>query len=447
VGSRLRWAPHPRLRLLLLLFLLLLLLPLPIPGRVLPGAAHGASHGYGGPALSVAVQVARASVQVGAARGFQVVDARSGAVIDRRWGAARATVEAGAGAMRYGGRSGYRRLRVLALSGGWVTVDGRPYRGSLDVQLDSARRLDVVNAVDLESYLYGVVRAEMGSQAPIEALKAQAIASRTFALKNRHAFARLGYGLRAGEHCQVYGGVSDEDPRASLAVDATRGLVLTSAGALIDAWFHATCGGRTENNEDVWSVAPVAYARSVACPPCQVQRPPLWTAEIDYDSIARRLRRAGHDTGAVTGVAVTPTRSGRVRSVFILSPSGVTRVPGNEFRLAIDRRLLRSLCWYVPVAPEPPRSPSLSPHAAAGAAALAAAIVPPAPAGPAPGPIRGTYRTAGQDERALRVAGRGSGHGVGLCQTGAATLAAAGHGAASILRLYYQGVDLARAYH
>ncbi|MEP7132835.1 MAG: SpoIID/LytB domain-containing protein [Acidobacteriota bacterium] len=152
-------------------------------------------------------------------------------------------------------------------SDGPVLWDGKPYRGSLRIVVNARGTLNVVNRVDVEEYLYGVVPAEMGPKRfdELEALKAQAIAARTYAMAHKGQFESEGYDLCATPKCQVYAGLSAEDPLSNAAVDATRGLALASGGKFADALFISTCGGRTENVENVFGETPVPYLVSVAC--------------------------------------------------------------------------------------------------------------------------------------------------------------------------------------
>jgi stage II sporulation protein D len=148
-----------------------------------------------------------------------------------------------------------------------VSVDGIAYRGSLRVSINPRGLLNVVNRVDLEEYLYGVVPAEMGPKRfdAIEGLKAQAVAARTYAMAHRNQFDTEGYDICPGPKCQAYGGASVEDPLSTAAVDGTRGLVLAYQGQFADALFVSTCGGVTENVENVFSGGPVPYLVSVSC--------------------------------------------------------------------------------------------------------------------------------------------------------------------------------------
>ena len=155
-----------------------------------------------------------------------------------------------------------------------VSVDAATYRGDLRVLVNARGTLSVVNRVDLEEYLYGVVPAEMGPKRfdEAEALKAQAVAARTYAFAHRGQFESEGYDLCATPKCQVYGGLAVEDPLSSAAVDATRGLVLAFQGRFADALFVSTCGGRTENVENVFGESPEPYLVSVECGESQTTR-------------------------------------------------------------------------------------------------------------------------------------------------------------------------------
>jgi stage II sporulation protein D len=148
-----------------------------------------------------------------------------------------------------------------------VSVDGVAYRGSLRVLVNPRGTLNVVNRVDLEDYLYGVVPAEMGPKRfdAIEGLKAQAVAARTYAMAHRGQFETEGYDICPGPKCQAYGGAGVEDPLSTAAVDGTRGLILAHEGQFADALFVSTCGGVTENVENVFAGGPVPYLVSVEC--------------------------------------------------------------------------------------------------------------------------------------------------------------------------------------
>jgi stage II sporulation protein D len=147
-----------------------------------------------------------------------------------------------------------------------VRFNDRPYRGRLEVFANTRGTLTVVNVVGIEDYVRGVVANELspGGYPALEALKAQAIAARTYALRNRGQFMAQGFDLLPTTRSQVYRGLSSEHPLSSRAVDETRGIVATHNGETINALYTSTCGGRTENSENIFN-QPVPYLRSREC--------------------------------------------------------------------------------------------------------------------------------------------------------------------------------------
>ena len=144
-------------------------------------------------------------------------------------------------------------------SAGYVSTKGKWYRGKLIVKL-SANKLTVINDVDLEDYIKGVVPAEMPPSWESEALKAQAIAARSYALANLGKQARFGYDLKDNTEDQAYGGASAETNKTNRAVDETKGLVLTYDMKIISAYYSASAGGYTNTN--AWG-ASLPYLHSV----------------------------------------------------------------------------------------------------------------------------------------------------------------------------------------
>lgn len=151
----------------------------------------------------------------------------------------------------------------------FLKYDGRAYRGRLIVQLNPRDRLTVINEVPLEEYLWSVVPNELGptSFGELEALKAQAIAARTYAVWQKLvALHPEGYDVLADGRSQVYTGVDAEHPLSTRAVNETRGMIVIYQGQPIEAVYTSTCGGRTENAESVFN-EPRPYLRSVLCAP------------------------------------------------------------------------------------------------------------------------------------------------------------------------------------
>ena len=162
------------------------------------------------------------------------------------------------------------------LSGRWLSVrsssgefvfDGRSFRGELVLFINSRGGFNVINRVPLDSYLRGVIPKEMGpGQYPeIEALKAQAIAARTYTLRHLGEFSEEGYDICATPRCQVYGGKSAEHPLSDRAIRETEGQVLVYQEMLVDSLYSASCGGHTENVEAIFPLKQEQYLEGIAC--------------------------------------------------------------------------------------------------------------------------------------------------------------------------------------
>lgn len=293
------------------------------------------------------------------------------------------------------GGTSYPALIRLQPRAGTLQLNGRPYRGILEVRRTPQGRLTVINALDLEEYLYGVVRSEMDPRWPSEVLKAQAIAARSLGLYWAGRYAAEGYDVRATTENQVYGGVAAEDPRSTAAVDATRGVVMTFGGRPVFAAYHTDSGGATENSEFVWgSVTP--YLRGVDDPYARdpANQTHEWALRLSLADLDGRLQRAGRPVAGLQRLEVAATSpTGRVVSLRAVGGAGIVEVRGTEFRNAVGPNVLRSTLF--------------------------------------------TIRSAGDG---VEFAGRGFGHGVGMSQWGARGLALAGRDGAAILRYYYTGV-------
>jgi stage II sporulation protein D len=158
---------------------------------------------------------------------------------------------------------------IPARKGEGLTLDGSAFRGVFEVRQGDGPTLTVVNVVNLEDYLKGVVPNELSPQgfSEIEALKAQAVAARTYALRHHDQFEAKGYDLCATPSCQVYRGQASEDPLSTRAVDETRGIAAYYQGVLINAYYTSTCGGHTEDGPNIFDGPDEPYLRGVACVP------------------------------------------------------------------------------------------------------------------------------------------------------------------------------------
>ena len=198
---------------------------------------------------------------------------------------------------------------------------GRSYRGSIQVDLVDGK-LRAVNVVGLEQYLYGVVPAEMPSAWSPEALKAQAIAARSYALATRLVGAP--FDEYADSRSQMYLGLSVETPATTAAVDATRHQVLLFAGKVATTYFFSSSGGETASIADAWGVAPLPYLVSVADPYDAISPYHDWgPVPVTAKTIAATLKVSG----AVVAASTTLNGSGRVSALDLLTQTPVSTVP------------------------------------------------------------------------------------------------------------------------
>jgi stage II sporulation protein D len=209
------------------------------------------------------------------------------------------------------------------------------YRGSAQL-IPDGRALLVVNRVGLESYLRGVVPSEMPSSWPAEALQAQAVIARSYALRARRP-ATSPYDVFADVRSQVYGGLAREVPSTTAAVTATRAQVVTAGGTVAQTFFFSTSGGRTATNEEVWGGLPIAYLRSVDDPHDDLSPYHDWTARFTDRTARRKLRSLG--VGTFRGMAVTArTPSGRAATVEVRGADSSVEVPASRIQALLELR-------------------------------------------------------------------------------------------------------------
>ena len=296
-------------------------------------------------------------------------------------------VEAQGGQVKAGDRSS-RAFWVEPSSGGYVFIGDRWYRGRVLV-IPGGNGLTAINYVDLEHYLYSVVGSEMPTSWPIEALKAQSVAARSYVLYHRQRSRNPNFDVGSTTAWQVYGGLEQEAASTQTAVEGTRGQVLTYNGQVIEAVFHSASGGHTENVEDIWS-QPIPYLRAVQ--DFDAGSPVYhWGVNFSLQEFGQRIPGIGN---LVAAVPVRTTPRGRIVEMRLEGDAGSRVVSGNDLRRALN---LRSTLFSVAIA--------------------------------------GTQ---------VQISGRGFGHGVGLSQWGAHNLAQQGYTYQQILGHYYQGVQLSQ---
>jgi stage II sporulation protein D len=213
-----------------------------------------------------------------------------------------------------------------------LTVKDRSYRGSIEVRR-SGKKLMAINVVALEQYLYGVVPDEMPPDWPVEALKAQAVVARSYALANRRSGE---FDLYADVRSQVYGGLDAEEFQATAAVDGTSRQVLTYDGRVISTPYHSTSGGRTAAATDVWAGQPVPYLVSVPDPYDSLSPHHRWGPyTFDGNMLKQRLKLSS----APVDLSAKQNASQRVSSVTATFADGSTKtIAGQTFRSDLGLR-------------------------------------------------------------------------------------------------------------
>ena len=213
-----------------------------------------------------------------------------------------------------------------------LTLDGRAYRGQLEVAVNEKKKLDVVNVVGLEQYLGGVVAQEMPSAWPVEALKAQAVAARSYALARR--LPGKGFDLYSDVRSQVYGGVAGEQTSTTAAIEATKGEVLLWEGKPIDALFHSTSGGTTVDAAEAFGKA-VPYLVAVDDPWSALSPLHRWGPMPVPEAAVRKGLRL---RAAVNALRLVRAPSGRIATAEAVTLLGTTKLTGTALRAATGLR-------------------------------------------------------------------------------------------------------------
>ena len=340
--------------------------------------------------IAVAVGIARASVS---GAGLSMTPLQEGASpVPVAGGKAEVTLEDDA--LRVNGA-------VLDVAGatfsaeGAIRTGGLPLRGEVEVRRVPAG-LVVVDVLPLEDYVASVTGAEMPPSFPAQALQAQAVAARTFALFKKLEAVAEGrpWHLGASVLDQVYRG-SRPDPRAVAAARATAGEILVYEHAPIAAYFHSTCGGRTESGADALG-RDLPYLKSVPCRWCRDSPRLRWTVHVSGEELGRLVGVGGAVTRARV---VARTASGRAARVELAHRGRRVTLAAVDLRQRLGFDRLPSLAFDVRV-----------------------------------------------EAGAVAFAGRGAGHGAGMCQWGAAGAAKQGDSYRVILARYYPGTEIVRMY-
>lgn len=287
-----------------------------------------------------------------------------------------------------------RDIRVLSSRKRGIDLNKTLYRGEIDIRRTEGG-LDAVNRVALEDYLKGVLPREINRFWPSAALKAQAIASRSYAVYQALRRKDEDYDLTADTFSQVYGGWSGERLRTTRAVEATKGDVLEYGGKIFPAYFHSCCGGHTRDVARAWNEG-LKPLRGVKCPWCRWTPYFRWQVRVPKDTILEALNDKGYHIRRVDDIKGGPRDdSRRLEYVRVRAGNKWFEIKTENFRSAVGKTVLKSANFHVKKYPF-----------------------------------------------FYLFSGYGWGHGVGMCQWGVFGLAIRKWSAERILQYYYPGTKI-----
>ena len=291
----------------------------------------------------------------------------------------------------------------LASSGGTISLNNDNYGGAVIIECSGGKEMLLINEIDLEQYLAGLISIELSPRWELTAMKAQAVVARTYALYQKANNSNNPYHLTTSVLHQLYRGIEHATAKTRQAVKETRGEVLTYNGLPIMAVYHSCCGGRTEDAENVWSTDKNRpYLRSVFCGACTGYDKYFWKLTVPRGTFYQKLSQAGYPEYKDEESLGINRRSStnRVLEISIQRRSGGKAIPCNDFRSLFGFSEMRSTNFI----------------------------------------IRET------EDGYLHFLGIGNGHGVGMCQWGVRFRALRGETYQNILRHYYPGTKLERGY-
>lgn len=400
------------------------------------------------------------NILVSADTDYKIVNADNNIVLERLSANDKATIVFNAGRFTLNGkRIDAVRLSVLKIKDDnehSIEVNKKQYRGDIDIHITNGKAgMTVVNTLPIEEYLYGIIAKEISPNWSLEAVKAQAVAARTYALYNRNKHQNDGYDVCATTDCQVYGGKEGEVPRTIKAVDATSGQVILYQGKLIPAYFHSSSGGFTENSENVWGTY-LPYLRGVVD---YDQKSPQynWEKQLTPVELEEALSKAGYSLGTIKAIGISPLTtppmskidrgvSGRVKIIRIIGTNDSIQLSGEKLRKILSlKSTLFDLRIILPVQKsiEFEITDSVGNH---GSKKIDINLPPTNEKGFVTDK-NDIHRISGRPNELISISGFGWGHGIGLSQWGAKAMAEKGPQDdptyfKEILKHYYQGVEI-----
>lgn len=331
---------------------------------------------------------------------------------------------------------------------GMIQYKSKKYRGSITLQSMENSDITVVNELPLQEYLYSVVSSEMPSEWPMEALKAQAVAARNYALYTMGKHEKYGFDLCASEHCQAYNGVSQEKERSNEAVDATKDKILLYNGNLVSAFYHSSSGGYTEDIENIWS-GELDYIKGVEDKFSLGSPYDSWILELDKSEIEKKLEDSGEGVGTIKDIRpLEISKYGRVTKIEIKGTKDTKVFERERLRYILGTTSLKSI-WYelktdADIYVKSTLAGSTQLTKATGMTVISSTGKAKAENTANRIVVKGMSSTKSYSivPNKYTFNGKGFGHGLGMSQYGAKGMAEAGYNYEKILEYYYQGAKV-----
>jgi len=287
------------------------------------------------------------------------------------------------------------KLFIKTDESGIVLINGRRFRGNIELVKKDNRGLLVVNYIGLEDYIKGILYHEVSHYWPMETLQAQAIVSRSYAVYQMQENKLRDYDVTSDIYSQVYGGKTSERGRTNKAVELTSGQILTYQDKVVPTYFHAVCGGHTEDASLLWNTD-IPPLKGAPCNFCKDSPRFNWHYVLTLEEIEKKLVNAGLKIRGIKNITVLgKDKSGRITDLNMVSNKKDLKISAKDFRNIIGPNIIKSTNFSVNVI-----------------------------------------------KRDAVFEGVGWGHGVGLCQWGAYFMAKQDYSTEQILKYYYPGTDV-----
>ncbi len=329
-----------------------------------------------------------------------------------------------------------------------ISYKGKKYRGSITLQSLEGSNLTLVNELPFDQYLYSVVPSEMPTSWHMEALKAQAVAARNYALATMGKHNAHGFDLCSSVHCQAYNGLEKENVRTTEAVDDTKGKILTYNGKLITTFFHSSSGGHTEDSENIWG-AKTDYIRGVDDKYSLGSPYDNWSIELDRAEIKEKLTQAGINLGDIVDIRIIEVSNyGRVTKLEIKGTKETQLFEREKIRSILGTTVLKSIWYKLRTDADVFVRGSLADTSLTGRAS-GMYVVSASGKAKVSSPVNrimvkgmSSTKTFNMLPNKYIFDGRGFGHGLGMSQYGAKGMAEAGNNYQKILEHYYKGAKV-----